>query len=61
MTASRLTLSQATEHTGLTERALKRLRQSRAIKFYRLGHRTVVYDRASLDQYLNRHAMEALR
>ncbi len=52
-TPSRLTEEQARKYIPATKNKLKRLRQERRIKFYRIGHRSLVYDRASIDEYLD--------
>ncbi len=51
-TPSRLTEEQARKYIPASKDKLKRLRQERRIKFYRIGHRSLVYDRASIDDYL---------
>ncbi len=56
----RLGAADAARYSGLTERQLKTLRAARRVKFYKLGSRTVVYDRASLDALLAAAAVEAL-
>ena len=48
----RLSQLQAERYLGCTPELLKRLRQARKVKCYRLGHRSISYDRASLDAYL---------
>ncbi len=50
--AERLNSEEARRALGCTVRKLKELRRNRQLKFYRLGHRTVTYDRLSLEQYL---------
>jgi hypothetical protein len=47
-----LSSSQACEYLGITLRELKGLRQFRKIGFYRIGHRTVTYDLADLESFL---------
>ena len=56
----RLNAQEAQRFLGCTQRKLKELRRTRAIRFYRLGHKTVSYDRASLDRYLKAHAVPAI-
>lgn len=50
----RLTEQQAQNYLPASRDKLKALRRKRLVKFYRIGHRTIVYDRASLDAYLRR-------
>jgi len=57
---TRLTAEQAEQYIGTTAEGLKRLRQRRAIRFYRHGHRSVSYDRESIDQYLKSIAVEPM-
>ena len=47
-----LNTAQACEFLGITTRELKSLRKSRALSFYRVGHRTVTYDIADLETFL---------
>jgi hypothetical protein len=56
----RLNESQARAFTGMTPQQLKSLRRSRAVRFYRVGHRTVVYDRDSLAAWLAVRVVEPL-
>jgi hypothetical protein len=56
----RMTDRQARGFLGCSEHKLKRLRLNREIKYYRLGHRTISYDRASLQTYLDRNTVEAV-
>lgn len=56
----RLSPEQAERFTGMSPRKLKRLRQARAVKFYRAGHRTIVYDRDSLQRWLASREVPAL-
>lgn len=48
----RLKPAQACQFAGLSPAQLKRLRARRAIRFYRLTPRSVVYDRDSLAAFL---------
>jgi len=57
---TRLTPEQAQEYIGTTAEGLKRLRLSRKVRFYRHGHRSVSYDRASIDQYMKSIAVEPI-
>jgi hypothetical protein len=59
-TTDRLNDEEARRFLGCTARMLKELRRQRRIKFYKLGHRTVAYDRASLDRYLKNHEVPAI-
>ena len=56
----RLSPQRAKEFSGLSEQQLKALRRSRAVRFYRTGHRSVVYDRDSLAAWLETRAIEPL-
>lgn len=56
----RLNEPQARAFTGMSPQHLKSLRRARAIRFYRVGHRTVVYDRDSLAAWLAVRAVEPL-
>lgn len=58
-TPARLTEEQAREYIGCSRETLKRLRQTRKIRFYRLGHRSISYDRESLDRFLAERRIEA--
>ena len=49
-----LSAREAAEHLGITPRKLKDLRNRRLINSYKMGYRTIAYDRASLDRYLHR-------
>ena len=56
----RLNETQARTFSGMTPQQLKTLRRARAIRFYRVGHRTIVYDRDSLAAWLAVRAVEPL-
>ena len=58
--AERLNDEEARQVLGCTPRKLKELRQRRLIKFYRLGHKTVSYDRVSLERYLKSREFPAI-
>jgi hypothetical protein len=45
---------------GLSLPLMKRLRRDRAVRYVKIGHRTILYDRRSLAQFLESHAFEAL-
>ena len=47
-----LNSAQAREFLGITMMELKSLRKCRRISFYRIGHRTVTYDVADLEAFL---------
>ena len=53
-TPKRIGTPEAAPYIGVSLRELKRLRQARRIPFYRVSHRTVVYEIADLDAFLNR-------
>lgn len=56
----RLSPAQAAEFAGLTSRQLKGLRERRMVRFYRLGRRTLVYDRDSLATLLAAGMVDAM-
>lgn len=51
-----LTIREAAGYTGLTERFVRRLRQERIIRFYKVGGR-IQFDPNDLDEYLARCAV----
>lgn len=55
----RLNQRQAEQYIGASPDLLKRLRRKKAVRFYRLGHRSISYDRESLDAFLYRTRVEA--
>ncbi|HMP76591.1 MAG TPA: hypothetical protein PKE12_09865 [Kiritimatiellia bacterium] len=58
--AERLNAEEAQMTLGCTRRKLKELRSRRLIKFYRLGHKTVSYDRHSILRYLKSREVPAI-
>jgi hypothetical protein len=56
----RLNAKLAEQFSGQNQGALKRLRKARAIRFFRTGHRTIVYDRDSLAAWLAKRCIEPL-
>lgn len=58
--SDRLNDEETRHYLGCTPRKLKELRRRRQISFYRLGHRTVAYDKLSLDRYLRTHRVSAI-
>lgn len=58
--ANRLNAEEARHSLGCSPRQLKELRRRRLIKFYRLGHKTVSYDRVSLERYLKSREFPAI-
>lgn len=56
----RLTPDEAMRFLGVTRNTLRRLRQQREVIFFRTGHRSVSYDRASLQSYLDRVRVDAV-
>ncbi len=56
----RLTPEQACAFAGVNREMLRRLRQLRKIAFYRIGHRSVAYDRDSMANWLLARKVEAL-
>jgi excisionase family DNA binding protein len=59
-TPARVNGNVAREYLGCSRETLKRLRRDHAIRFYRLGHRSIAYDVASLDAYLNKVCVEQI-
>lgn len=57
----RLKPAQAMAFAALSKDQLRRLRQSREVVFYRLGHRSVAYDRDSLANWLLTRRVESLQ
>ena len=60
-TPSRLSQKQAEAYLPATPEKLKNLRHDRKIKYYKVGHRSIVYDRASIDAFLNSCKVEGLQ
>lgn len=59
---SRLATPKAQAATyGTTERALKRAYSDRRLRYYKLGHRTVLLDSRDVEDYLARCRVDALR
>ena len=58
--ADRLNADEAMQSLGCSPRQLKELRRRRLIKFYRLGHKTLTYDRTSLERYLKSREVPAI-
>lgn len=56
----RLSPRQAIEYSGLSPSQLKRLRARRAIRFFKLSRRSVVYCRDSLAAFLAARTVEPL-
>ncbi len=56
----RLNAIEAAEYIGAKPRTVKHWRQMRMIPFYRIAN-TVVFDVADLDNFLQRHRVDALR
>lgn len=46
---------------GVSERALKRAYGDRRLRYYKLGHRTVLLDSRDVEDFLNRCRVDALR
>ena len=59
-TPTRLTEEQAQSYLGCGPHFLRRLRQQRRIRFYKLGHRSLSYDRGDLDSFLDARKVEAV-
>lgn len=58
--ALRLDARQASEYIPMNPRTLKEYRQQRRIPYYRIGHRTVVFDVRDLDAFIAKRRVEAL-
>ena len=56
----KLSSEEAAAYLGVSERALKGMRQRRVVGHYRAGHRTVVYDVRDLDAYLRGVRVDAV-
>ena len=56
----RLNPAEALRHLACTPRVLKELRRQRKITFYKVGHRSLAYDRLSLDRYLKARCISAI-
>jgi hypothetical protein len=58
--ADRFNDDEARRFLGCTPRVLKELRRRRLITFYKVGHRSVAYDRPSLERYLKARKVPAI-
>jgi len=54
-----LTKAQAQTYTGLSERTLDYARERGELGFYKLGKKRVLFKRADLDAYIERHRVGA--
>ncbi len=57
--AQRYGSTQAASYIGVNGRELKSLRLAKRLPFYRIGHRTIVFDKADLDAFLASCRVEA--
>ncbi len=60
MTATYLSPAQVQACYGITPRQLQRMRERRLVRFARIGHRTVLVHRESLDKFLNARTSRAV-
>ncbi len=58
---SRLSPAQAAEFSGLSLQKLKHLRRVCAIRYFRTGYRSIIYDRDSLAAWLASRAIEPIQ
>ena len=58
--ALRLDAQQAAAYIPMNPRTLKEYRQQRRIPYYRIGHRSVVFDVRDLDAFIAKRRVEAL-
>ena len=58
--ALRLDARQAAKYIPMNPRTLKEYRQQRRIPYYRIGHRTIVFDVRDLDAFIAKRRVEAL-
>ena len=56
-----LTTREVAERFPLSQRHLKHLRQTRAIPYFRLGHKSIVYRVNDLERFLTERRIEAIR
>lgn len=56
----RMTAPAAAEYIPMKPRTLKEYREKRRIPYYRIGHRTVIFDVRDLDAFIARRRVEAL-
>lgn len=55
------TYRKTAELYGVTERALKRACSERRLRYYKLGHRSVLLDNRDVEDFLARCRVDALR
>ena len=55
-----LTTDEACDYLDITPHLLKRLRERRAISYLKLGHKTIKYRRADLENYLDNCLVESI-
>ena len=58
--ALRMTAPEASAYIPMNPRTLKEYRQQRRIPYYRIGHRTVVFDVRDLDAFIAKRRVESL-
>ena len=57
----RLESPAASDFLAVKPRHLKQLRNERRIPYYRIGHRTIIYDVRDLESFLAQNRVEAIR
>lgn len=58
--ALRMDAQAAADYIPMNPRTLKEYRQQRRIPYYRIGHRTVVFDVRDLDAFIAKRRVESL-
>ena len=58
--ADRLNDEEARRFLGCTPRVLKELRRKRLVTFFRVGYRSLAYDRSSLERFLRSRRVSAI-
>ena len=56
----RMNSEQAAAYLGVSMRSLKDIRLARKLAYYRLGHRSISFNRMELDSFLANRRVEAL-
>ena len=58
--ALRMTVPEASAYIPMNRRTLKEYWQQRRIPYYKIGHRTVIFDVRDLDAFIAKRRVEAL-
>jgi len=58
--ALRLDVKQAAAYIPMNPRTLKQYRAERRIPYYRIGHRSIVFDVRDLDAFIAKRRVEAI-